>query len=220
MRVLSSLKVALRALRVNKLRSFLTMLGIIIGVGAVIIMVAIGTGASDMISQQIASMGSNLIMVIPGATTAGGARMGLGSVSTLTSDDARAIKEESPAVKEVAPIWGGVTQVVYGNQNWNTGVNGTTPAFFSVRDWPIETGRLFTDLEDAGSVKVAVVGQTVVENLFGSENPLGQAIRIKKVPFTVVGVLARKGQSARGDDQDDVVYIPLSTSQKKVFGSA
>jgi putative ABC transport system permease protein len=214
------LKVALRALRTNKLRSFLTMLGIIIGVGAVIIMVAIGTGASDMIAQQIASMGSNLIMVLPGATTAGGARMGLGSVSTLTSDDARAIKEESPAVKDVASIWGGVTQVVYGNQNWNTGVNGTPPSFFSIRDWPIESGRFYTDQEEAGSVKVAVIGQTVAENLFGGDNPLGQAIRIKKVPFTVVGVLARKGQSARGDDQDDVVYIPLSTSQKKVFGSA
>jgi putative ABC transport system permease protein len=220
MRIPSSLKVALRALRTNKLRSFLTMLGIIIGVGAVIIMVAIGTGASDMIAQQIASMGSNLIMVLPGATTAGGARMGLGSVSTLTSDDARAIKEESPAVKDVASIWGGVTQVVYGNQNWNTGVNGTPPSFFSIRDWPIESGRFYTDQEEAGSVKVAVIGQTVAENLFGGENPLGQAIRIKKVPFTVVGVLARKGQSARGDDQDDVVYIPLSTSQKKVFGSA
>ena len=220
MRIFSSLKVALRALRVNKLRSFLTMLGIIIGVGAVIVMVAIGTGASDMISQQIASMGSNLIMVLPGATTAGGARMGLGSVSTLTSDDARAIKEECSAVMEVAPIWGGVTQVVYGNQNWNTGVNGTPPSFFSVRDWPIESGRFYTEQEDTGSVKVAVLGQSVVDNLFGAESPLGQVIRIKKVPFTVVGVLSRKGQSARGDDQDDVVYIPLSTSQKKVFGSA
>ncbi|MBI5584359.1 MAG: ABC transporter permease [Deltaproteobacteria bacterium] len=196
------------------------MLGIIIGVGAVIVMVAIGAGAKDMISKQIASMGSNLIMVLPGATTAGGARMGLGSVSTLTSDDAKAIKEESPAVKEVASIWGGVTQVVYGNQNWNTGVNGTPPSFFSIREWPVESGRIYTEQEDAGSVKVAVVGQSVVENLFGSESPLGQIIRIKKVPFTVVGVLSRKGQSARGDDQDDVVYIPLSTSQKKVFGSA
>jgi putative ABC transport system permease protein len=220
MRILSSLKVALRALRVNKMRSFLTMLGIIIGVGAVIVMVAIGAGASDMISKQIASMGSNMMMVLPGATTAGGARMGLGSVSTLTSDDARAIKEECPAVKEVASIWGGVTQVVYGNQNWNTGVNGTPPSFFTIREWPIESGRFYTEQEDAGSVKVAVVGQSVVDNLFGSENPLGQIIRIKKVPFTVVGVLSRKGQSARGDDQDDVVYIPLSTSQKKVFGSA
>jgi len=220
MRPLSSLKVALRALRVNKMRSFLTMLGIIIGVGAVIVMVAIGSGAREMISQQIASMGSNLIMVVPGATTAGGARMGLGSVSTLTSDDARAIKDECPAVKEVAPIWGGVTQVVYGNQNWNSGVNGTTPAFFDIRDWPFASGRNFTEPEVSGAVKVAVLGQSVVDNLFGTESPLGRIIRIKKVPFSVVGVLARKGPSPRGDDQDDVVYIPLTTSQKRVFGSS
>ena len=220
MKLLSSLKVALRALQINKMRSFLTMLGIIIGVGAVIIMVAIGSGASEMIAQQIASMGSNLLIVIPGATTAGGARMGFGSVSTLTSDDAKAIKEECSAVKAVAPIWGGVTQVVYGNQNWNTGVNGTTPDFFEIREWPMASGRVFNDQEIAGAVKVALVGQSVVENLFGSGNPLGQVIRIKKVPFTVIGVLSSKGQSARGDDQDDVVYIPLTTSQKKVFGSA
>jgi putative ABC transport system permease protein len=220
MRPLSSLKVALRALRVNKMRSFLTMLGIIIGVGAVIVMVAIGAGASEMIAQQIASMGSNLIMVIPGATTAGGARAGLGSVSTLTSDDAKAIKDECPAVKDVAPTWGGVTQVVYGNQNWNTSINGTTPAFFDIRDWPLATGRIFSDQEITGAVKVAVIGQSIVDNLFGTDNPLGQIVRIKKVPFTVIGVLGKKGPSPRGDDQDDVVYIPLTTSQKKVFGSS
>jgi putative ABC transport system permease protein len=172
-----------------------------------------------MIAQQIASMGSNLLIVIPGATTSGGARMGLGSVSTLTSDDAKAIQDECSAVKAVAPIWGGVTQVVYGNQNWNTGVNGTLPQFFDIRDWPMASGRVFNDQEVMGAVKVAMLGQSVVENLFGAENPIGQIIRIKKVPFTVIGVLARKGQSPRGDDQDDVVYIPLTTSQKKVFGS-
>ncbi len=220
MKALSSLKVALRALQINKMRSFLTMLGIIIGVGAVIVMVAIGSGAREMIAQQIASMGSNLLIVLPGATTAGGARMGFGSVSTLTSDDAKAIKEECSAVKAVAPIWGGVTQVVFGNQNWNTGVNGTTSDFFDIRDWPIASGRTFTEQEITGAVKVAIVGQSVVENLFGTQNPLGQIIRIKKVPFTVIGVLSSKGQSPRGDDQDDVVYIPLTTSQKKVFGSA
>ena len=220
MKPISSLKVALRALRINKMRSFLTMLGIIIGVGAVIIMVAIGSGASEMIAQQIASMGSNLIMVLPGATTAGGARMGLGSVSTLTSDDAKAIKDECSAIKDVAPTWGGVTQVVYGNQNWNTSVTGTTPSFFDIRDWPMGTGRIFTEQEISGAVKVAVIGQTIVENLFGAENPLGQIIRIKKVPFTIVGVLSKKGQSPQGQDQDDAVYIPLTTSQKKVFGSS
>jgi putative ABC transport system permease protein len=198
----------------------LTMLGIIIGVGAVIIMVAIGSGASEMIAQQIASMGSNLLIVIPGATTSGGARMGFGSVSTLTSDDAKAIRDECSAVKAVGPIWGGVTQVVYGNQNWNTGVNGTLPEYFEIRDWPLASGRIFNDQEITGAVKVAVLGQSVVDNLFESQDPLGQVIRIKKVPFTVIGVLSPKGQSARGDDQDDIVYIPLTTAQKKVFGSA
>jgi putative ABC transport system permease protein len=220
MKPISSLKVALRALRINKMRSFLTMLGIIIGVGAVIIMVAIGSGASEMIAQQIASMGSNLIMVLPGATTAGGARMGLGTVSTLTSDDAKAIKDECSAIKDVAPVWGGVTQVVYGNQNWNTSVTGTTPSFFDIRDWPMATGRVFNEQEISGAVKVAVIGQTIVENLFGAESPLGQIIRIKKVPFTIIGVLSKKGQSPQGQDQDDAVYIPLTTSQKKVFGSS
>ncbi len=220
MRPISSLKVALRALRINKMRSFLTMLGIIIGVGAVIVMVAIGAGASEMIAQQIASMGSNLLIVLPGATTSGGARMGGGSVSTLTSDDAKAIKDECSAIKNVAPVWGGVTQVVYGNQNWNTSVTGTTPPFFDIREWPIATGRIFNEQEISGAVKVAVIGQTIVENLFGAESPLGQIIRIKKVPFTIIGVLSKKGQSPQGQDQDDAVYIPLTTSQKKVFGSS
>lgn len=219
MKPFSSLKVALRALQVNKMRSFLTMLGIIIGVGAVIIMVAIGSGARQMIAEQIASMGSNLLIVIPGATTAGGARMGGGSASTLTSDDAKAIQDDCPAVKDVAPIWGGVTQVVYGNQNWSTGVQGTLPSFFDIREWPLHSGRNFTDQEMTGAAKVAIVGLTVVENLFGSENPLGQIIRIKKVPFTIVGVLSNKGQSSQGQDQDDAVYVPLTTSQKKLFGS-
>jgi putative ABC transport system permease protein len=216
---ISSLKVALRALKVNKLRSFLTMLGIIIGVGAVIIMVAIGSGARQMIADQISSMGSNLIIVLPGATTAGGARSGLGGASTLTSDDAKSIKEDCPAVKEVSALWGGVTQVVYGNQNWNTSVQGITPPFFDIREWAFLSGRNFTDQEISGAAKVAIVGRTVVENLFGGENPLGQIIRIKKVPFTIIGLLTDKGQSSYGQDQDDVVYIPLTTSQKKLFGS-
>ncbi len=138
----------------------------------------------------------------------------------MTSDDAKAIKDECSAIKNVAPVWGGVTQVVYGNQNWNTSVTGTTPPFFDIREWPIATGRIFNEQEISGAVKVAVIGQTIVENLFGAESPLGQIIRIKKVPFTIIGVLSRKGQSPQGQDQDDAVYIPLSTSQKKVFGSS
>jgi putative ABC transport system permease protein len=219
MKPISSLKVALRALQINKMRSFLTMLGIIIGVGAVIVMVAIGAGAREMIAQQIASMGSNLLMIVPGATTAGGARMGGGTASSLTSDDAKAIKEECPAIKTVAPIWGGVTQIIYGNQNWNTTVNGTTPSYFEIREWTLASGRNFSEQESAGAVKVAIIGKSIVENLFGSEDPLGQIIRIKKIPFLVIGVLAPKGQSSYGTDQDDAIYIPLSTSQKRVFGS-
>ncbi len=219
MKPISSLKVALRALQINKMRSFLTMLGIIIGVGAVIVMVAIGAGAREMIAQQIASMGSNLLMIVPGATTAGGARMGGGSASSLTSDDAKAIKEECPAIKTVAPFWGGVTQIVYGNQNWNTTVTGTLPSYFDIREWPLAKGRNFSDQETSGAVKVAIIGQSIVENLFGSDDPLGQIIRVKKIPFTVIGVLSEKGQSSYGTDQDDVIYIPLSTAQKRVFGS-
>ncbi len=219
MKPISSLKVAMRALQINKMRSFLTMLGIIIGVGAVIVMVAIGAGAREMIAQQIASMGSNLLMIVPGATTAGGARMGGGTASSLTSDDARAIQEECPAIKTVAPIWGGVTQIIYGNQNWNTSVNGTTPSYFEIREWTLASGRTFSDQESAGAVKVAILGKSIVENLFGSEDPLGQIIRIKKIPFTVIGVLSPKGQSSYGTDQDDAIYIPLSTAQKRVFGS-
>jgi putative ABC transport system permease protein len=219
MKVSSSLKVALRSLKVNKMRSFLTMLGIIIGVGAVIVMVAIGAGARAMIAEQIAGMGSNLIMVLPGATTAGGVRMGGGTGSNLTSDDARLIQEGCSAVKAVAPIWGSATQVVYGNQNWNTAVTGVPPAFFEIRNWTLTAGRIFNEQEMNGAVKVAVIGKTVVENLFGTEDPLGQVIRIKKIPFTVIGVLSPKGQSSYGQDQDDVVYIPLTTAQKRVFGS-
>ncbi len=219
MKPISSLKVALRALQINKMRSFLTMLGIIIGVGAVIVMVAIGAGAREMIAQQIASMGSNLLMIVPGATTAGGARMGGGSSSSLTSDDAKAIKEECPAIKTVAPFWGGATQIVYGNQNWNTTVQGTNPSYFEIREWALASGRNFSDQEMSGAVKVAIIGKSIVENLFGSEDPLGQIIRIKKIPFTVIGVLSEKGQSSYGTDQDDAIYIPISTSQKRVFGS-
>ncbi len=219
MKPISSLKVALRALQINKMRSFLTMLGIIIGVGAVIVMVAIGAGAREMIAQQIASMGSNLLMIVPGATTAGGARMGGGSSSSLTSEDAKAILDECPAIKTVAPFWGGATQIVYGNQNWNTGVQGTSPSYFEIREWALASGRNFSDQEMSGAVKVAIIGKTIVENLFGSEDPLGQIIRIKNVPFTVIGVLTEKGQSSYGTDQDDAIYIPISTAQKRVFGS-
>jgi putative ABC transport system permease protein len=215
----STLKISFRALKVNKMRSALTMLGIIIGVGAVIAMLAIGTGASNRISEQISSMGSNLLIILPGATTAGGVRMGSGTQPTLTMSDADAILKECPAVANVAPVLSGVAQVIYGHQNWSTGVVGTTPDMLVVRDWPIASGRPFTSQDVKSATKVCLLGQTVVDNLFGDTNPVGQVIRIKNVPFSVIGVLAPKGQSPRGDDQDDTIYIPVTTAQKKVFGT-
>ena len=215
----STLRISFRALKVNKMRSALTMLGIIIGVGAVITMLAVGTGASKKIAEQISSMGSNLLIILPGATTAGGVRMGAGTQPTLTMGDAEAIQKECPAVSDVAPILNGVAQVVYGHQNWATGVVGTTPGMLSVRDWPLASGRPFTQQDVKSATKVCLLGQTVVDNLFGDMDPSGQIIRIKKVPFTVVGVLAKKGQSPQGQDQDDTIYIPVTTAQKKLFGT-
>jgi len=216
----SIVSISLRGLRVNKMRSALTMLGIIIGVGAVIAMLAVGTAASRKISEFISSIGSNILMVVPGATSAGGVRMGAGTQSTLTLADAEAIQRECPAVARVAPVLGGVAQVVYGSQNWSTGVTGTTPDMFAARDWDVASGRLFTDQEVRSAGKVCLLGQTVVDNLFGGLETVGQVIRIKNVPFTVVGVLAAKGQDPGGHDQDDVVYVPVTTAQKKLFGAA
>ncbi|MEW6410232.1 MAG: ABC transporter permease [Nitrospirota bacterium] len=220
MNLLASLKIAIKALRVNKMRSALTMLGIIIGVGAVIAMVAVGSGAKAKIAAQIASIGSNLFIILPGATTAGGLRFGAGTAPTLTVDDAKAIAAECPAVERSAPSLPGTAQIVAGNQNWSTMVRGETPDFFEVREWNILRGRLITNQDVEGATKVAVLGQTVVENLFGDIDPVGQIIRIKKVPFTVVGVLPRKGQSPMGMDQDDIAVVPVTTAQKKLFGTA
>jgi putative ABC transport system permease protein len=215
----STIRISFRALRVNKMRSALTMLGIIIGVGAVIAMLAVGTGASRRISEQISKMGSNLLMVVPGATTTGGVRMGSGTQPTLTLADAESILKESRAVSDVAPVLSGVAQVVYGHQNWSTGVVGTTPGMLTVRDWPLASGRSFTQQDVKSSTKVCLLGQTVAENLFGDMDPVGQVIRIKKIPFTVVGVLAPKGQTPQGQDQDDTIYVPVTTAQKKLFGT-
>jgi putative ABC transport system permease protein len=215
----STFKISLRALRVNKMRSALTVLGIVIGVAAVITMLAVGTGASRRISQQIASVGSNLMIVLPGSSTAGGIRMGSGTVSTLTRDDAEAIARECPAVADVAPSHNGVAQVVFGNQNWSTGVVGTTPGVLNVRDWTLAAGRPFTDQDVRNATKVCILGQTVTGNLFGDMDPVGRIIRIKKVPFTVIGVLDKKGQSPIGQDQDDTILMPISTAQKKIFGT-
>jgi putative ABC transport system permease protein len=216
--ILASLRIALRALMVNKMRSALTMLGIIIGVGAVIAMIAVGSGAKQRIAEQIASMGSNMLIVLSGSSTSGGLRFGTGTVPTLTVDDARAILNEIPAVKYVSPILGGIAQVVFGNQNWSTIVNGVTPEILEIRDWPLASGRPFTQQDVDGATKVCLLGKTVVDNLFGGIDPVGQIVRIKMVPFTVVGVLALKGQSTWGQDQDDTIFIPLTTAQKRLFG--
>ncbi|GAB4482886.1 MAG: ABC transporter permease [Thermodesulfovibrionales bacterium] len=216
----STVRISLRALRANKMRSALTMLGIIIGVGAVIAMLAVGTGARQKISEQISSMGSNLLMILSGASTAGGIRMGAGTQPTLSMGDAEAIRRESSAVEEVAPVLGGVAQVVYGNQNWSTAVNGTTPGVLTVREWKIASGRGLSDDDVKSATKVCLIGRTVADNLFGSTDPVGHIIRIKKIPFTVVGLLEEKGQSPSGQDQDDTILVPVTTAQKKLFGTA
>jgi putative ABC transport system permease protein len=217
-RLFASLRIALRALTVNKMRSTLTMLGIIIGVGAVIAMIAIGSGAKKRISEQIASMGSNLLIVMSGSSTSGGMRFGSGTVPTLTVDDAKAILSEIPSVKYVAPSLPGVAQVVYGNQNWSTSIQGTTPEMLDIREWPVTSGRSFTQQDLDGATKVCLLGTTVVENLFGGIDPVGQIVRIQKVPFAVIGVLGDKGQTSYGRDQDDTIFVPLTTAQKRLFG--
>lgn len=216
---LLSLKIAVRALRTNKMRSFLTTLGIIIGIAAVIAMVAIGTGASRIISDQIASIGSNILLVLPGSRTSGGLRLGSGTTPTLTYDDAKAISRECPSVAVTAPIVRGAAQVVFGNMNWSTAVMGITPEYLEVRDWPVVEGRSLSQLDVEGTTKNCLIGRTVADNLFGSEDPVGKIVRVKKIPFTVVGVMDRKGRSPQGSDQDDIVFVPLRTAQRKLFGS-
>ncbi len=215
----STLKISLRALRVNKMRSALTMLGIIIGVAAVITMIAVGKGTSEKLSQQISTVGSNMIIILPGSTTAGGIRGGFGSQMTLTRADAEAIERECSAVYVVAPVLNGAAQIVYSNQNWSTSVYGTTDGMLEVRDWPLFSGRNFNEQDIRNSTKVCILGQTVVDKLFGGMDPLNQTVRIKKVPFSVIGVLDSKGQSVIGQDQDDVIFIPLTTAQKRIFGT-
>lgn len=217
--VWSSAGVAIEALLENKMRSFLTVLGIIIGVAAVIAMVAVGSGAKDRIEQQIASIGSNVMVVLPGTLTAGGIRMGGGSVQTLTEDDAKAIAIECAVVNAAAPASRGTAQVVAGNANWSTIIDGGTVEYFAVRESQIAEGREFTTQEVDASARVAILGRTVADNLFGDVNAVGQPIRIRKVPFTVIGVLEEKGHTPTGQDMDDVIVIPLSTLKKKVLGA-
>jgi putative ABC transport system permease protein len=216
--VLASARIAVRALRVNKLRSALTMLGIVIGVGAVIAMVAVGSGAQARVAEQIQSLGANVIIIWPGTVNQGGVRLGAGAQATLSEDDAWAIQRDIQLVQVVAPYVRGNAQVVYSNLNWATGILGVTPEYFPARDWEVISGRQLTQEEVDGASKVALVGQTVARNLFGDDDPLGQVIRIKKVPFTIIGLMDRKGQNTWGQDQDDQILIPLSTAKTKVLG--
>jgi putative ABC transport system permease protein len=220
MNLYSAGKVSFRSLRANKMRSALTMLGMIIGVAAVIVMVAIGAGANERIAQQIASVGSNLLLVLPGSTTSGGLRSGFGSTPTLTMGDARAVGRELSAVALASPSSRTSGPVVYGNQNWSTILQGVSPEYMEMRDWRTVEGRYFTAQEMDASSKVCLLGTTVVQNLFGGEDPVGKIVRIKRAPFTVVGVLESKGQSPNGQDQDDIVILPVTTFLKKLSGSA
>ncbi|NCB53407.1 MAG: FtsX-like permease family protein [Epsilonproteobacteria bacterium] len=212
------LQEAWSAMSANRLRTFLTMLGMVIGVGAVILMSSIGAGTQAKVKESIASMGSNLFIVLAGSMTSGGVRIGSGGVQTLKMNDASAIEELS-GIKAAAPVVPGTAQLVYQSSNWNTQVSGTTPAFFEVRDWPSEEGSVFSDSDVRSATRVAVLGKTVATNLFGDENPVGKTIRIKNSPYIVLGVLAPKGQSLDGRDQDDTVMVPITTAQTKLFGS-
>ena len=215
---LAGIRIALRALRVNKLRSLLTMLGIIIGVGAVITMIAVGSGAQSQVEEQIRSLGTNLIIVTPGSRTAGGVRMGSGSHPSLTDDDAYALQRELADIQAAAPAVRGTGQVVFGGNNWSTAFFGITPEYFEVRNWVIATGKGFDPTDITGAGKVVLLGETVARNLFEDSDPIGQIVRVRKVPMQVIGVLERKGQSLQGQDQDDVILMPLTTARNRVLG--
>jgi len=202
----------------NKMRTLLTMLGIIIGVGAVIVMVAVGQGAKDQIQQQIDNLGTNLIVITPGAATGGGVSQGAGTFVRLTIDDANALKQQSTLLSGVSPLIIVPSQVIGGTGNWRTMVNGVSTDYFPIRAWNVASGRAFDDSDARSMGKVAVIGQTVVKNLFPNEDPVGAQIRIRNVPFEIIGVLAPKGQTASGSDQDDVILIPSATAQTRLAG--
>jgi putative ABC transport system permease protein len=212
-----TLRIALRALIRNKLRAFLTMLGIIIGVGAVIAMVAIGEGAKATIRSQIASLGTNVLIILPGTSVQGGVRTGAGGVNTLVDGDAKAMMRELPAIAFASPALRRPEQVVAGNLNWLTLTQGVAPEFQQIRDWQIAEGRFIHDGDVESAAKVAVIGETVVNQLFGNDNPVDAVIRIRNIPFRVVGVLAPKGQTSQGTDQDDTIIIPYTTMQKRLM---
>jgi putative ABC transport system permease protein len=218
MTFMDSIRAALGAIRVNVMRSVLTALGIIIGVAAVIIMIAVGAGAQSQVDNLIKSLGANLVLVLPGTTTSSGARGARGSRPTITEDDAIAIQNEIDSVQVAAPVVRGSGQIIYGNQNWSTVITGVTPEFQIAKEWRMERGRWFSNDEVKSAAKVALIGETIVENMFEGINPIGEIIRIKRVPFTVIGTLSAKGETQRGTDQDDLVIVPLSTAKKRLLG--
>jgi putative ABC transport system permease protein len=209
---------ALHAMGANRMRTVLTTLGMVIGVGAVILMLSIGRGVQETVNESIASMGSNLFIILSGSTTSGGLRIGSGASPTLTSADAQALGE-LPGIAAVAPSVPGTAQVVYGPNNWSTQVIGTLPDYLAIRVWSLAEGYAFGDSDVRAATRVALLGQTVAQNLFGEEDPIGKTIRIKQSPFVIVGLLAPKGQSLDGRDQDDTILIPLTTAQRKLFGT-
>ena len=215
--MLETFRTAVRSLLSNKIRSALTMLGIIIGVAAVITMVAIGAGASRNIQQYISGVGSNILIIMPGVSMAGGVRQQAGSSSTLSLQDAQALEQEAFALRGVAPEIYSRSQLVYGNMNWSTLITGSTPSIFDIREWRLAEGRLFLDSEAKIGAKVVVLGATVAKNLFGEEDPIGKTIRIRNVPMEVVGTLAPKGQTPFGQDQDDTAFVPFNTAQLRLF---
>ena len=216
----ATVRIALAALRANKMRSLLTMLGIIIGVAAVIVMIAVGRGAQAKVEDQIRGLGSNLIVVFSASSTFTGARAAAGSMFTISEDDAYAIGRELPdEIQTAAPALRGSGQVVAGNTNWSTTFYGVTPEYLEAREWTVVEGRAFDDTEVQGAAKVALIGQTVAENLFGEQSPLEQVVRIRTVPLTVIGVLGKKGQSLSGQDMDDVVLMPIGTARNRVLGT-
>ena len=218
MMLLVNIRVALRALRTNRMRSALAMLGVILGVAALISTLAIGSGAQQRIQEQLQALGSNVMVMLSGSLSPGGVRLGVGSRSTLSEDDAWAIMEQVPEVLAAAPTVRGSGQIINGNLNWATVVLGITPEFFPAREWDVVDGRVFHATDIAGAGKVALLGQSVAEALFPDHDPVGAVVRIERVPFTVVGVLDRKGQSMGGTDQDDIVLVPISTARNRIVG--
>ncbi len=208
----------MRALDRNKARAALTMLGIVIGVAAVIAMLSLGAGASKEIQDQISSLGSNVIIIHPGSTTQGGVRAGHGSATTLTSDDSVAIQNECSAVLQTTPTLRTVAQVVSATQNWATAIYGAGPSYFDIRSWKLKSGEYFTQPDTDGAANVCVIGQAVADNLFGSQNPIGEIIRIKNIPFKILGILEEKGQTTWGQNQDDTIIAPFTTVQRKIMG--